>query len=152
MLREIEHNIDHYEGSIKSIGSVTKYNSGQINSLRNIQIHTDEILSKVKLQLLKDIDSINEIKISVVCINLKLTYMKLSSVINDVMHELRDLLEYKFDKDLITYDVKQEICDSIESEGYKTYGVCMDFKLITEINYVFLEQKLSFFEQFFTSL
>ena len=85
------------------MNKITKYNSGQINSLRNIQIHTNEILSKMKLQLLKDIDSINEIKISVVCINLKLTYMKLSSVINDIMHELRDLLEYKFDKDLIKY-------------------------------------------------
>ena len=141
-IAEIKHNIDHNEGSIETLNKITKYNSGQINSLRNIQIHTNEILSKMKVQLLKDIDSINEIKISVVCINLKLTYMKLSSVINDIMHELRDLLEYKFDKDLITYDVKQEMCDSIESEGYKTYGVCMDFELITEINYVVLEKKI----------
>ena len=102
----MKQNIDHNEGNINILNKITKYNSGQINNLRDIQIHTDEILSKVKLQLLKDIDSINEIKISVVCINLKLTCTKLSIVINDIMHELRDLLEYKFDKDLITYDVK----------------------------------------------
>merc|ERR1712239_36383 len=95
-IAEIKHNLDHNEGSIETLNKITKYNSGQINSLRNIQIHTNEILSKMKLQFLKDIDSINEIYISVVCINLKLTYMKLSSVINDIMHELRDLLDYKF--------------------------------------------------------
>ena len=85
----------------------------------------------MKSQLLKDINDINEIKINVVCLNLKLTYMKLSKAINDIMHELRDILEYKFDKDLITYEVKKDMCDNIESEGYKLYGLCMDFELIT---------------------
>ena len=70
-IAEIKHNIDHNEGSIETLNKITKYNSGQINSLRNIQIHTNEILSKMKVQLLKDIDSINEIKLSVVGINLK---------------------------------------------------------------------------------
>merc|ERR1712082_538943 len=141
-IAEIKLKIDHNEGNIKKLNTITKYNSGQINNLRNIQIHTNDILSKMKNQFLKDIESINELKSNVVCINVKLCYMKLSSVIDDIMHELRDLLDYKFDKDLITYEVRQEICDSIESEGYKTYGVCMNFELITEINYVFLEKKI----------
>merc|ERR1712120_57278 len=81
-IAEIKHNIDHNEGNIETLNKITNYNSGQINNLKNIQIHTNEILSKIKVQLLKDIDSINEIKISAVCINLKLIYMKLSSVIN----------------------------------------------------------------------
>ena len=52
-ITEIKHNIDHNEGNIQTLNKITKYNSGQINSLRNIQIHTNEILSKMKLQLLK---------------------------------------------------------------------------------------------------
>ena len=96
----------------------------------------------MKLQLPKNIDAINDIKISFVCINLKLTYIKLSNIINLAMHEIRDLLEYKFNKDLLSYEVRQEICESMEAEGYNTYGECMDFELITEIKYVFLEKKI----------
>ena len=40
-IAEIKHNIDHNEGSIETLNKITKYNSGQINSLRNIQIHTN---------------------------------------------------------------------------------------------------------------
>merc|ERR1712055_675908 len=100
-IAEIKHNIDHNEGSIETLNKITKYNSGQINSLRNIQIHTNEILSKMKVQLLNNIDTINEIKINVVCLSLKITYMRLSSVINNIMNELRDMLNYKFDSELI---------------------------------------------------
>merc|ERR1712055_1041367 len=76
-IAEIKQNVDHNEGNIVALNKITKYNSGQINSLRNIQIHTNEILSKMKVQLLKNIDSINEIKINVVCLSLKISYMKL---------------------------------------------------------------------------
>ena len=44
-IAEMKQNIDHNEGNIEILNKITKYNSGQINSLRNIQIHTNEILS-----------------------------------------------------------------------------------------------------------
>ena len=139
---EIKQNVDHNEGKIVALNKITKYNSGQITSLRNVQVHTNEILSKMKSQLLKNIDTINEIKVNVGCLSLKITYMRLSSVINEIMGELRDILNYKFRSELITDEVKRDICDNIQEEGYKTYGDCKDFELITEVKYLFLEKKI----------
>ena len=93
-------------------------------------------------EMLNERNVINEIKTSVVCLTLKISYMKLSRVINDIMHELREILEYRFDKELMTYEVKKEICEGIEKQGHKTYGNCMNFEIISEVNYVFLEKKI----------
>ena len=68
--------------------------------------------------------------------------MHISKVIDNVMRELRELLQYKFNKDLLEWGVKREICENIEKEGYNTYGDCMDFELIKEVKYVFLEKKI----------
>ena len=116
-IADIKFNMEHSEGTIETIKQITKYNSKQIENLKNIQVHTTEILSKLKLQLLKNIESINELKLSIVCINLKLTYINLSTIKNDIMEELGDLLKYKFNKDLMTYGVKSEICKNMIAGG-----------------------------------
>ena len=106
-ITEIKHSIEHNEGSIETLNKITKYNSRKINSLRDMQIHTDILISKMLKEMLNERNVINEIKTSVVCLTLKISYMKLSRVISDIMHELRELMEYRFDKELMTYEVKK---------------------------------------------
>ena len=58
------------------------------------------------------------------------------------MLELRDLIQYRFNKDFLKWDVRKEICNNIEKEGFRTYGNCMDLELIKEVKYVFIENKI----------
>ena len=43
-INEMKQNLDHNEGKIEVLNKVTKYNTGQINTLRDIQVQTGEIL------------------------------------------------------------------------------------------------------------
>ena len=108
-MNEMKGKVDHNEGQIKILSQVMKYNSKKLKAFRDTQIHTNEILSNVAVQLTKNIDTINEVKLSIVCINLKLTYMEISKDVDNVMHELRDLIQYKFNKDLLEWDVRRRI-------------------------------------------
>ena len=90
------------------------YNTDQLNQLKRQNSHNNEIILQFKEQLLRDIDTINEVKINLACLTLKLSYIKLSNVVHRIMSELRDLINHKFDKDLLTFEVKQEICEGLE--------------------------------------
>ena len=58
------------------------------------------------------------------------------------MLELRDLIQYRFNKDFLKWDVRKEICNNIEKEGFRTFGNCMDLELIKEVKYRFLDNKI----------
>ena len=58
------------------------------------------------------------------------------------MHELRDLIQFRFNKDLLEWDVRREICNNIEKERFRTFGNCMDMELVKEVKYRFLDNKI----------
>ena len=141
-IAEIKNKMNSNEGNIETLTKITKYNTREMNRLKNLQIHNNELFRKIKIQLLDDIEEINKLKITITCLTLKMSYIKLADNVNNIMNELRNLLEYNFDKNLLTYQVKKQICESLEAEGHLTYGICTDLDLITEINYLILESKM----------
>merc|ERR1712082_546663 len=95
----------------------------------------------MKEQFVMNIDKLNELKSDMICLNVKLSYMSLSGVIDRIMVELRNLLSYKFDSRLISYKVRESICKNLHDKGFQLYGNCVDFELIEEVNYLILESK-----------
>ena len=68
--------------------------------------------------------------------------MNTARIVNEAVHEVKDLLEYNLDKDLLDWGIRKEICTNIEEANYKTYGRCMQFDLIEVVDYVFLGDKM----------
>merc|ERR1712082_469554 len=93
----------------------------------------------MKEQFVMNIDKLNELKSDMICLNVKLSFMSLSGVIDIIMLELRNLLSYKFDSRLISYSVRESICKDLHDKGYQVYGNCVDFDLIEEVNFLTLE-------------
>ena len=50
---EMKQNVDHNDGRIVALNKLTKYNSGQIQDLINVQVHTNEILTKNEITTVK---------------------------------------------------------------------------------------------------
>ena len=74
----------------------------------------------------------------IACIQLKISYLNTARIVNEAVHEVKDLLEYNLDKDLLDWGIRKEICTNIEEANYKTYGRCMQFDLIEVVDCVFL--------------
>ena len=141
-LGDIKQKLGNNERKIEIINKAIKYNSIQLETLRDLTVHTGEILEQMKAQLLNNIKAIDDIRLNMVCLNMKMSYIKLSNMINLVMHELRELLNMRFDINLISWEMKVEICENVQQQGFQTYGLCTDFELLKEINYMFLEKKI----------
>ena len=135
--------LDHNEGKIQTLNRITKFNSNNINNLRDMQIHTDILISKMITELVSEKKVISEIKSSIVCLTLKLSYLKLSGVINKIMIDLREIMEFRFNKHLMSYNVKKEICVGLEKQNLKTYGDCLNFDIMSETNYILLDRKIA---------
>ena len=58
------------------------------------------------------------------------------------MLELKYILEGNFNTDILTNEVKEEICNKMVGEGYSTYTNCLNFDNIKETNHILLENKL----------
>ena len=138
-ISEIRESMTHNENSIEILNSVTRYNSKQLNELVRVQSHTNIVLKSMKEQFLMNIDKLNELRTDMICLNVKMSFMSLSGVIDRIMVELRNLLSYKFDSRLISYSVRESICKDLHDKGFQVYGNCVDFDLIEEVNFLSLE-------------
>ena len=86
-ISEIKSSMTHNENSIEILNSITRYNSKQISELVRVQSHTNSVLKTMKEQFIKNIDELNELRTDMVCLNVKLSYMSLSGVIDKIMVE-----------------------------------------------------------------
>ena len=131
-INSLKSRLEHNEHNLVALNQITMYNTNILNQLKRESSHMNELVEQFKLQMLRDIDEINQVKIDLACVTLKLSYMKLSSIVHGAMTEIRDVINKKFNTNMLTYNVKKDICEELAKQGYHTYGVCTDFDLILE--------------------
>ena len=68
-------NVDHNRGQIKILSKIMKYNSNTLQEFRKTQIHRNDVLKQSAFQVNETTNEINEMKISMVCVNLKLSLL-----------------------------------------------------------------------------
>ena len=59
------------------------------------------------------------------------------------MIDLREILEFRFNKHLMSYNTRKEICEGLEKQNLKTYGDCLNFEFMSETNYIQLDRKIA---------
>ena len=133
---------DSDHGKLLSMSSVVSFNSKQILQLNNLQVHTSEVLGRMRNTVNQNVQQINQLTHNMLCLSMKVTYIKLSTMIEKIMVELKDILEGNFNIDILTSEVRQKICSNMAVEGFLTYTNCVNFDLITETNHLLLENKL----------
>ena len=109
-LHEMQNNVDKNSGEIKILAKIMKYNSHSLELFRNQQIHTYDILHNVAFQVNETVHEINDVKRSTFCINLKLSFINISKMVNRVWQELKDIIEFKFNKNLLSLENKKKVC------------------------------------------
>ena len=117
-----------------------KYNSHSLELFRKTQIHTNDILHNVAFQVNETVHEINEVKKSMFCINLKLSFIDITKMVNKVWQELKEMIQYKFNKDLLSWDIKKQVCNGIKNENLQTFGDCMEMEHVKDTKFKFLKR------------
>ena len=141
-LHELQNNVDKNSGEIKILSKVLEYNSHSLELFRNQQMHTYDILHNVVFQVNETVQDLNEVKRSTFCINLKLSFMNISKMVSRVWKELKDMIDFKFNRNLLSLDIKKEVCEGIKQEKLITFGECLQMELVKETKFKFLDNKM----------
>ena len=82
-----------------------------------------------------DIGEINKLKLEMTCVNAKLSFTNLSVMVDNILNELRNLLNYQFDARMISYEVRTKICKDIFEKGIRVFKNCNHFNLVEEVEF-----------------
>ena len=63
-------------------------------------------------------------------------------MVNKIWQELKEMIEYKFNKNLLSWDIKKQVCDGIKKEKLQTFGECLEMEHVKETKFKFLKNKL----------
>ena len=118
-LYKMQNNVDKNRGEIKILAKIMKYNSHSLELFRKTQIHTNDILHNVAFQVNETVHEINEVKKSMFCINLKLSFIDITKMVNKVWQELKVMIEYKFNKNLLSWISKNKFVMGLKKKSYK---------------------------------
>ena len=99
-------------------------------------------MSKLAVHLNESIHLNNKNTEDIACMQLTISYNKREKVVKEVMHEVKDLLEYNLNKEILDWGVRKEICKHIDEAGFKTYGRCRNLDMIEVVDYIFLGNKM----------
>ena len=141
-ITDIHNRLTHSEGKLHTLSKATDFNTKQINKLIEFSRHTVDILGRYQEGLLNNSIAINMIKQKQTCISLKLSYIQLGSMVEKVMGEFKEILDYKFKIHNLAYNTRKEICQEIKAKGFNLYGDCLQFNIASELEYVKLANKV----------
>ena len=145
-VNEMKNRLSQNEQRIHVLEEATNFNSENINQLIRAQAQSDLILTSIKHQVLKDIVEINKLKLEMICVNAKLTFSNLSVIVDNILNELKNILNYQFDSRMISYEIRTKICKDIFGTGIRVARNCNHFNLVEEVEFFMAnEDKLIIF-------
>ena len=134
-IEEMRDRLSQNEHNIQILEQATNFNSDNINQLIRAQAQSNLVLTSIKHQVLKDIGEINKLKLEMTCVNAKLTFTNLSVIVDNILNELKNLLNYQFDPRMISYEVRTKICQDIFGKGIMVFKNCNHFNLVEEVEF-----------------
>ena len=135
-------NVSHNVGSIKILDKAIKIISKKVEAVEHNEFILQDEMGKLTNQL-GELINLNENNAQdIACLQLTITFNKRENVIKELTHELDDILNFNFNKDIIDLDVRKNVCNHIVEAGLETYGKCNNLNMIEIIDLVFVGKKL----------
>ena len=134
-VEDMKKRLGQNEQNINILEQAMNFNSVKINELIRAQEQSHLVLTSIKNQVLKNIEEINKLKLEMMCVNAKLTFTNLSLRVDNMLTELKNILNYHFDSGMISYETKTKICNDIFGKGLRVSKNCNHFNLVEEVEF-----------------
>merc|ERR1712215_306441 len=141
-ITNIKLNVSHNAGSIKILDKAIKIISKKVKAVEHNEFILQDEMGKLTNQL-GELINLNENNAQdIACLQLTITFNKRENVIKELKHELDDILNFNFNKDIIDLDVRKNVCNHIVEAGLETHGKCNNLNMIEIVDLVFVGTKL----------
>ena len=141
-ITKIKLNVSHNTGNIKVLDKAIKIISRKVKAVEHNELILEDEMGKLSNQLGELITLNDQNAQDIACLQLTITFNKRENVIRELKHELDDILDYNFNKNIIDLDVRKNVCNHIVEAGFETHGKCNNLNMIEIVDLVFVGTKL----------
>ena len=139
-VEKMRNDLGKNEQKIHVLEEATSFNTNSINALIRAKAQTDLVLTSIKNQVSQEIHEINKLNREMICLNAKLTFSNLSVLVDKMLDELKNILNYHLDSRMISYMVRSKICKDIFGLGIKVEKNCNHFNLVEEVDFFMVNE------------
>ena len=141
-ITKIKQNVNHNTGNIKVLDKAIKIISSKVKAVEHNELILEDEMGKLSDQL-GELIKVNEQNAQdIACLKLTINFNKKENVVREFKHELENILDYHFNKDIIDIDLRKNVCSHIIKAGHETHGKCNNFDMIEIVDLVFVGKKL----------
>ena len=151
-LSDLNNDHIHLSSKVDILEDTIEYNSIE---LKKLKLSTSQSLNLIKKSL-TDIDinfvkvsnDIKELKLQLIQLAASVSFEKLLNNNNKVLRELAGLFSGRLSNDILTDEVKLEICQKVDRGGFKLFGGCNGLNYLFplfKITHIYTKERLIFF-------